>query len=76
MPDDKSLRELLVSSEVQTARQRLEDYDVAEAAVFEKPEGQAELSQLREALGEMPGGVRMLLDAIERAAVKAGETSP
>jgi len=69
----KELEELLVSSEVQTARDRLEDYDAAETAADASPRGEPELEDLREALVEMPGAVRMLLEAIDRAAATAGE---
>jgi hypothetical protein len=67
------LEELLVSSEVQTARDRMEDYDSAETAAESNPHGQQELDDLRQALVEMPGAVRMLLEAIDRAAANAGE---
>lgn len=67
------LEELLVSSEVQTARDRIEDYDAAETAVAANPSGEQELDDLRRALGEMPGAVRMLLEAIDRAGASAGE---
>jgi hypothetical protein len=67
------LEELLVSSEVQTARDRMEDYDTAEAAADANPQGQQELTDLREAIEDMPGAVRMLLEAIDRAAASAGE---
>jgi hypothetical protein len=67
------LEELLVSSEVQTARDRLEDYEAAEAAVANDPEGEQELSALRDVLVDMPGAVRMLLTAIDRAGEKTGE---
>ena len=70
---DKVLEELLVSSEVQTARDRMEDYDAAEAAANANPHGEQELGDLRQALVEMPGAVRMLIEAIDRAAVDAGE---
>jgi hypothetical protein len=70
---DKVLEELLVSSEVQTARDRLEDYDGAEAAAEANPKGEQELEDLREALVDMPGAVRMLLEAIDRAGAEAGE---
>jgi hypothetical protein len=72
MPDNV-LEELLVSSEVQTARDRLEDYETAEAAVASNPEGEQELSDLRAVLVDMPGAVRMLLVAIDRAGESAGE---
>lgn len=67
------LEELLVCSEVQTARDRMEDYDAAEAAADANPHGQQELDDLRQALVEMPGAVRMLLEAIDRAGTSAGE---
>ena len=67
------LEELLVCSEVQTARDRMEDYDAAEAAADANPRGQQELDDLRQALVEMPGAVRMLLEAIDRAGVSSGE---
>jgi len=70
---DKVLEELLVSSEVQTARNRLEDFDAAEMAAEANPDGNLELSNLREALGEMPGAVRMLIEALDRAGEAAGE---
>jgi hypothetical protein len=41
MPDNV-LEELLVSSEVQTARDRLEDYQTAETAVQTNPHGEQE----------------------------------
>lgn len=69
----KELEELLVSSEVQTARDRLEDYDTAETAADANPRGEQELEDLRQALVDMPGAVRMLLEAIDRAAADAGE---
>jgi DNA transposition AAA+ family ATPase len=69
----KVLEELFVCSEVQTARDRMEDYDAAEAAADANPRGQQELDDLRQALVEMPGAVRMLLEAIDRAAASAGE---
>jgi hypothetical protein len=72
MPD-KMLEELLVSSEVQTARDRLEDYESADAAVSRDPAGEQELADLRDALMEMPGAVKMLLEAIDRAGASAGE---
>jgi hypothetical protein len=68
-----ALEELLVSSEVQTARDRLEDYQAAEAAADANPHGEEELAELREALVEMPGAVLMLLEAIDRAGTQAGE---
>jgi hypothetical protein len=70
---DKALEELLVSSEVQTARDRLDDYETAEAAANHNPEGEQELADLRDALVDMPGAVRMLLEAIDRAGASAGE---
>ncbi|HUB41213.1 MAG TPA: hypothetical protein VMA72_20410 [Streptosporangiaceae bacterium] len=72
MPDNV-LEELLVSSEVQTARDRMEDYAAAEVAAEANPHGEQELDDLREALIEMPGAVRMLLEAIDRAGASAGE---
>jgi len=68
-----ALEELLVSAEVQTARDRMEDFAAAEVAAETNPHGEQELDDLREALVEMPGAVRMLLDAIDRAAASAGE---
>jgi hypothetical protein len=70
---DNALEELLVSSEVQTARDRMEDYHSAETAAQANPHGEQELEDLRQALVEMPGAVRMLLEAIDRAAISAGE---
>jgi hypothetical protein len=70
---NKEIRELLVSAEVQTARERLADCAAAETAVAQHPDGETELSQLRQALAEMPGAVRMLLEAIDRAGKQAGE---
>jgi hypothetical protein len=70
---DKALEELLVSSEVQTARDRIEDYDAAENAAQANPRGDQELEDLRQALVEMPGAARMLIEAIDRAGVAAGE---
>jgi hypothetical protein len=70
---DKALEELLISSEVQTARIRMEDYDAAETAVEASPQGDQELRSLREALAEMPGAVRMLIEALDRAGAAAGE---
>jgi hypothetical protein len=67
------LEELLVSSEVQTARDRLEDYQAAEVAADANPHGEQELADLRQALIDMPGAVRMLLEAIDRAGASAGE---
>lgn len=72
MPDNV-LEELLVSSEVQTARDRLEDYQAAETAAQANPHGEQELEDLRQTLVEMPGAVRMLLEAIDRAGITAGE---
>ena len=72
MPDNV-LEELLVSSEVQTARDRMEDFDAAEVAAEANPHGEQELEGLRQALVEMPGAVRMLLEAIDRAGASAGE---
>jgi len=72
MPDSV-LEELLVSSEVQTARDRLEDYESAESAANANPDGSQELADLRDALVEMPGAVKMLLVAIDRAGDSAGE---
>jgi len=70
---DKVLEELLVSSEVQTARDRLEDYQAAEAAAENNPGGEQELSDLRAAMVDMPGTVQMLLVAIDRAGASIGE---
>jgi hypothetical protein len=70
---DNMLEELLVSSEVQTARDRMEDYEAAEVAVEANPHAERELQDLRQALVEMPGAVRMLLEAIDRAGAGAGE---
>jgi hypothetical protein len=67
------LEELLVSSEVQTARDRLEDYQAAEVAADANPHGEQELADLRQVLVDMPGAVRMLLEAIDRAGASAGE---
>jgi hypothetical protein len=67
------LEELLVSTEVQTARDRLEDYEAAEEAAEANPGGEQELADLRQAMVEMPGAVRMLLEAIDRAGASAGE---
>lgn len=72
MPD-KVLEELLVSSEVQTARDRLEDYENAESRANQNPQGEQELADLRDALVDMPGAVRMLLVAIDRAGSESGE---
>lgn len=60
----KGLEELLVSSEVQTARDRLEGCDAAELAADANPHGYQELEDLREAVVDMPEAVRMLLEAI------------
>jgi len=68
-----ALEELLVSSEVQTARDRMEDYLAAETAAQANPRGEQELENLRQTLVEMPGAVRMLLEAIDRAGISAGE---
>ena len=68
-----ALEELLVSSEVQTARDRLEDYQAAETAAQANPHGDQELEDLRQALVNMPGAVQMLLEAIDRAGISAGE---
>lgn len=70
---DKALEELLVSSEVQTARTRMEDYDAAEIAAEANPDGDQELRNLRQALAEMPGAVRMLIEALNRAGAAVGE---
>jgi hypothetical protein len=70
---DNVLEELLVSSEVQTARDRLEDYEAADAAAANNPDGEQELSDLRAAMVDMPGAVRMLLVAIDRAGTSTGE---
>lgn len=70
---DSVLEELLVSSEVQTARDRLETYESAEAAANRNPEGEQELADLRDALVDMPGAVKMLLEAIDRAGSESGE---
>jgi hypothetical protein len=70
---DKAFEELLISSEVQTARDRMEDYDAAETAAAANPAGDQELEELRQALVEMPGAVRMLIEAIDRAGDAAGE---
>jgi hypothetical protein len=67
-----ALEELLVSSEVQTARDRLEDYDTAESAAEANPRGEQELENLRQTLIDMPGAVRMLLEALDRAGATAG----
>jgi hypothetical protein len=69
----KALEELLVSSEVQTARDRLENYEAAESAAESNPEGEQELSDLRAAMVDMPSAVRMLLVAIDRAGASVGE---
>ena len=68
-----ALEELLVSSEVQTARDRLEDYEAAEAGAARNPGGEEELSALRDAMVDMPGAVRMLVAAIDRAGESTGE---
>ncbi len=70
---DKALEELLVSSEVQTARDRIEDYVAAELAANQNPDGEQELEELRDALIEMPGAARMLIAAIDRAGVSVGQ---
>lgn len=70
---DTVLEELLVSTEVQTARDRLDDYDNAEVAANQNPRGEQELASLRDALVDMPGAVRMLLTAIDRAGEDSGE---
>jgi hypothetical protein len=70
---DTALEELLVSSEVQTARDRLEDYDAAEVAAEANPKGEQELEDLRQAMIEMPGAVRMVLSAIDQAGASAGQ---
>jgi len=70
---DPVLEELLTSAEVQTARDRLQTYDSAEAAANRNPDGAQELAVLRDALVEMPPAVRMLIEAIDRAAEAAGE---
>lgn len=70
---DKALEELLVSSEVQTARDRLEDYEAANAAAERYPEGEQELADLRAAMVNMPDAVRMLLVAMDRAGESVGE---
>ncbi len=70
---DSVLEELLVSSEVQTARDRLETYESAEAAANRNPQGEEELASLRDALVDMPGAVKMLLEAIDRAGSESGE---
>ena len=70
---DKVLEELLISSEVQTARDRMEDYDAADAAAEANPHGEQELEDLRQALVDMPGAVRMLLEAVDRAGASVGE---
>jgi hypothetical protein len=69
----KALEELLISAEVQTARTRLEDFDAAEAAAEANPEGDQELRDLRQALTEMPGAVRMLIAALDRAGAASEE---
>lgn len=70
---DKVLEELLVSSEVQTARDRMKDYVAAELAANQNPDGEQELEELRDALIEMPGAVRMLIAAIDRAEARVGQ---
>jgi hypothetical protein len=70
---DNVLEELLVSSEVQTARDRLETYESAETAANQNPQGEEELANLRDALVDMPGAVKMLLEAIDRAGSESGE---
>jgi hypothetical protein len=70
---DPALEELLTSTEVQTARIRLQDYDEAEAAANRNPDGVQELAALRDALVEMPNAVRTLMAAIDRAGQTAGE---
>jgi hypothetical protein len=67
------LEELLVSAEVQTARDRMEDYRDAELAADANPQGNQELADLRAALIELPNTLRMLLKAIDRAGDQAGE---
>jgi len=51
----------------------MEDFDAAEAAAETNPNGEQELEDLRAALVDMPGAVRMLLEAIDRAGASAGE---
>jgi hypothetical protein len=51
----------------------MEDYQAAEAAAEANPHGNQELEDLRQALVEMPGAVQMLLEAIDRAGIGAGE---
>ncbi len=70
---DKALEELLVSSEVQTARDRMEDYVAAELAANQDPDGEQGLEELRDALIEMPGAVRMLIAAMDRAGASVGQ---
>lgn len=70
---DKALEELLVSSEVQTARDRLEDYEAAEAAAENNPDVERELSNLRAGMADMPGAAQVLLIAIDRAGASTGE---
>jgi hypothetical protein len=70
---DAVIEELLTSSEVQTARDRLEAYDSAESRVNLNPSGDGELTDLRDALVDMPGAVRMLIAAIDRAGETIGE---
>ncbi len=52
---DTVLEELLVSTEVQTARDRLEDYENAEVAANNNPRGEQELASLRDAAGRDAG---------------------
>jgi hypothetical protein len=70
---EPALEELLTSAEVQTARDRLQTYEGAEAAANRNPDGSEELGALRDALVEMPGAVRMLIAAIDRAGETAGQ---
>jgi hypothetical protein len=70
---DPALKSLLTSTEVQTARDRLQTYDSAEAVANMNPDGVQELAALRDALVEMPRAVRMLIEVIDRAAETAGE---
>lgn len=70
---DPVLEELLTSSEVQTARDRLEAYESAESRANLNPGGEGELAGLRDALVDMPGAVRMLIEAIDRAGETIGE---
>ena len=70
----KDLEELLVSSEAQTARDRLEDYDAAELAADAYPHGEQELEDLREALvGTARGGPNAARSDSPRAGASAGE---